>query len=200
MYPKPVPWSCNVIVGWLGLVIACVTLVLVCILYFPGREHHHSDTDWDRRMIDSPSSSSSIGAIEPAHENYVAFRFEAERNAAATTRWPKTGVIAGLTLDDIVATSLCCVVGTQQYLVCDSTQGLTDNLGISYVVRNLAEEHGAHLLMRAASADMSGSQCTFSWQTRLHEHDKAALVVAKEDAEGAVKKRRFAHTHRGRRD
>jgi len=193
------PWSCNVIVGWLGLIIACVTLVLVCILYFPGRDHHHSDTDWDsnrRMMIEAPSSP-----FEAPHENYVAFRFESERSAA-TTRWPKTGVIAGLTLEDIVATSLCCVVGTQQYLVCDSTQGLTDNLGISYVVRNLAEEHGAHLLMRAASADMSGSQCTFSWQTRIHEHDKASLVVAKEEAATltAVKKSRFAHTHRGKRD
>jgi hypothetical protein len=133
--------------------------------------------------------------VEAPHENYVAFRFEAE---AGPTRWPKTGVIAGLNLEDIVSTRLCCVVGSQQYLVCDSSQGLTSNLGIAYVVRNLAEEHGAHLLITAPSTDMSGSQCIFSWQKRIHQHDKAALVVAKgAEAKDAI--RRFSHVHAGRR-
>ena len=182
-YPRATPWSCNHIAGWGGLIIACVTLVFVCILYFPGRDHLHSDSDISRIDRDAP------------HENYVGFRFESE---IGPTRWPKTGVIAGLVLEDIVSTRLCCVVGSQQYLVCDSSQGLTSNLGISYIVRNLVGEHGAHLLITAPSTDMNGAQCIFSWQVRLREHDKAALVVAKGEPAKIAAKSWFAHSHRGR--
>ena len=77
---------------------------------------------------------------------------------------------------------------------------MTSNLGISYIVRNLAEEHGAHLLITAPSSDMTGSQCIFSWQTRIREHDKGSLVVAKgEPAKAVAAKSWFAHDHRGKR-
>ena len=187
-YPPTRPWSCHHIAAWLALVIAFIALTLTCILYFPGKHHGHTDTDIDRR---------GSGSEEQPHENYVAFRFEAE---SGPTRWPKTGVIAGLRLEDIVATRLCCVVGSKEYLVCDSSQGLTSNLGIAFVVRNVEEEHGAHLLIAAPSSDMSEAQCIFSWQTRIHEHDKASLVVAKGTKAGpGPAKSRFAHVHAGRR-
>jgi hypothetical protein len=193
-YPRAVVWNCTNIAAWLALVVGFVALVLVLITYLPGHYHQHTDNDIDRRAI--PAAGGAGGGAEAPHENYVAFRFEAE---AAPTRWPKTGVIAGLDLEDIVSSRLCCVVGSQQrYLVCDSSQGLNSNLGIAYVVRNLAEENGAHLLITAPSTDMSGAHCIFSWQTRIHQHDKAALVVAKgEEAKEAVS--RFAHVHAGRR-
>jgi len=196
-YPRAMPWNCDRIASWGGLIIACVALVLVCIVYFPGRDHRHTDTDIERRIERSDQSLSPLSPQESPHENYVAFRYEAE---TGPTRWPKTGVIAGLVLADIVSTRLCCVVGSQQYLVCDSSQGLTSNLGISYIVRNLAEEHGAHLLITAPSSDMTGSQCIFSWQTRIREHDKGSLVVAKgEPAKAVAAKSWFAHDHRGKR-
>jgi hypothetical protein len=191
-YPPPTPWNCNHIAAWMGLVLGFIALAVALIAWLPGHSHPHTEDDFDRSI-----GGGLIGGreAEAPHENYVAFRFEAE---TGPTRWPKTGVIAGLNLEDIVATRLCCVVGTQQYLVCDSSQGLTNNLGISYVVRNVADEHGAHLLMTAASTDMAGSHCIFSWQTRIHQHDKAALVVGK-GAEAKETVRRVAHVHAGKR-
>lgn len=190
-YPPDRPWSCHHIAAWTALIGVFFTLTLVIIFQLSGKHPHHTDLDFDRR------GDASLGtAAEAPHENYVAFRFEAETSA---TRWPKTGVIAGLNLEDIVAARLCCVVGTQQYLVCDSSQALTSNLGIAFVVRNLPEENGAHLLITAPSTDMSGSQCLFSWQTRIHQHDKAALVIAKGAPVPPAASARWSHADPGRR-
>lgn len=190
-YPPVRPWTCNDVVGWLGLLAGFTALVLIIIFQLPGRHHgNHGDTDIDRRRGEEAAPR------EIPHENYVGFRFEAE---AGPTRWPKTGVIADLDLEDIVSARLCCVVGTQQYLVCDSSQPMATNLGIAFVVRHETEEKGAHLLITAPSTDMAGSQCIFSWQSRLHQHDKAALVVPKAQDRMAGGGR-FAHTpHAGRR-
>jgi|WetSurMetagenome_2_1015567.scaffolds.fasta_scaffold00074_37 hypothetical protein len=187
------PWSCTAIAAWVGMIGAFFAIVLIIIFQLPGKHHHHDDNDGDGDM--DQRRNGYRASLE--HENHVPFRFEAE---TGPTRWPKTGVIAGLTLEDIVSARLCCVVGTQQYLVCDSSQALTSNLGIAFVVRNIPEENGSHLLITAPSADMTGSQCIFSWQTRLHQHDKASLVVAKAPPlPPSPAGSRFSHAHAGRR-
>ncbi len=208
-YEPMKPWSCHHIVAWLALVAAFLALVMTGVVLY--RDHHHEpDRDWEKRA--APLEV----APERPHENYVKFRFESK--TTGLTRWPEKGVIADLRLEDIVATRLCCVVGPEEYLVCDSSQRLSSNLGIAYVVRNvkvisfsvlslspwpclhvshcplctceLQEESGAHLLIAAPSGDMSMADCTFSWQTRIQEHDKAALV--------APRSSKLSHVHAGR--
>jgi hypothetical protein len=195
-YPPLTPWSCHHIAAWLALVFAFVALVLVCILYFPSGDHHHHGLDDDdkRRILLLESGAPQ----QQPHENYVVFKFEGK---PGVNRWPETGVVAGLRLEDIAATRLCCVVGPEEYFVCDSSQSLTSNLGMAYVVRNVKQEGGAHLLIAASSTDMNMATCIFSWQTRVREHDKAALVTAAAPKEIApppsTPARRRGHVHGG---
>jgi hypothetical protein len=204
VYPPLTPWSCNHIAAWLGLVFAFTALVLVCILYFPREEHHEwsegGGGDGDKRRVALLSSGG--GGAE--HENYVVFKFQ-NRDVSGLTRWPEAGVVSGLQLDHIASTRLCCIVGIEEYFVCDSGQGFASNLGLAYVVRNVKQEGGAHLLIAASSADMNGATCIFSWQSRVSEHDKAALVasaaskaIAPPTPSASLPIRRLGHIHEGR--
>ena len=164
---------------------------MVCILYFP---HSHDDQDdWDDNKRRRSLLESGVESAQ-AHENYVVFTFQGK--SEALSRWPEAGVIAGLRIEDIAATRLCCVVGPEEYFVCDSSQALSHNLGISYVVRNVKQEGGAHLLIAATSMDMDKATCIFSWQTRIKEHNKAALVKVKEIAAPSPKRIGTGHSHR----
>jgi hypothetical protein len=112
------------------------------------------------------------------HTHYV--KFQLSGVAGQFARWPEVGVIEGLDFKRLANMRVCCHL-SDQYFVCDSGQGATNNIGLECIVRN-EPERGTHLLVYVQSAQMNGAQCTFMWQTRDPEDVLPPLPSGKNEA------------------
>jgi hypothetical protein len=189
--PPPVKmWSCTPIIAWMALILSFVALVFVAIVYFnmsamsSELKRHRSLPPALPAAEDDTLSPKSRQLMEVMrhlghnHTHYV--KFELSGVAGQFSRWPPNGIIEGLEFTRLANMRVCCHL-SDQYFVCDSGQGATNNIGLECIVRHVAADKGTHLLVYVQSAQMNGAQCTFMWQTRDANDPLLADISNKDD-------------------
>lgn len=179
--------SCTPIVAWIALFLSFFACIMVAIIYFnwAGGPLTQMRSDMEllkTRMNDmQPIHSFNTGrtlapspGIDASPGNSVVrmSHFTLTGQKGQFVRWPDTGGIAGMDFNRLVNTRICCHVN-EQYFVCDSGQGATDNVGLECIVQRGGGSgdtkdslSGTHLLVYVQSEHMNGAKCTFMWQMK----------------------------------
>jgi hypothetical protein len=188
---RPRKWSCTPIVAWIGMFLAFFALVMVAIVYFKiSASAIELRQEIAGRLVFpavaaaeelSPRSKHVLDAMRHLGHNHTHYvKFQLNGVAGQFARWPAVGVIQGLEFKRLANMRVCCHL-SDQYFVCDSGQGATQNIGLECIVRHVAADQGTHLLIYVQSAQMNGAQCTFMWQTRDPDDPLLGDVSEKDD-------------------
>jgi len=170
------------IAAWMALILAFTAVVLTAILYFNVRNDASlivtKSQEFDelaklmkeqqQREIEPPPPPVPIST-----DKVYSLKFTLNGEVGQFARWPSEGSIEHLEFNAMKSMRVCCHV-MNQYFVCDSGEGVTDNLGLECIINHsntgAAGSADTHILVYVKSDHMKGSECTLTWHTSQEEH------------------------------